>query len=365
MYGAERTLCNLFEHASGCDFTLALFSPEGSDSGPLKAAVTKTGAKILFLRAGLRATVASIFRLLGHVRHHRPDVLHAHGYKGLAAGVIVATCFGLPLVYTQHGFIRTSRKLLLYTKIDMFLCSLKRVFKIICVSEGIRDEYRKAGIAENKLLFIPNAVPLPPKKAATKQIQTEEHDTTCLAVCRLSSEKGPDILLEAFALALRRHAAIRLWIAGDGPMREDLQARAEVLGISNRVHFWGYVEDIGELLETADIFVLPSLTEGTPMALLEAMAHELPAVCTSVGEVPRIINDSCGILVSPGSVEKLADSLSSLLSAPSAVRQSMGQAARSIVEESFSITRHSKQITDIYTQAVGHNRATATPGCGR
>ena len=101
------------------------------------------------------------------------------------------------------------------------------------------------------------------------------------------------------------------------------------------------------------------------MALLEAMAHELPAVCTSVGEVPRIINDSCGILVSPGSVEKLADSLSSLLSAPSAVRQSMGQAARSIVEESFSITRHSKQITDIYTQAVGHNRATATPGCGR
>ena len=365
LYGAERTLCNLFEHASGCDFTLALFSSAGSDHEPLRTAVTKTGAKILFLRAGLRATVASIFRLLCHVRRERPDILHAHGYKGLAAGIIVAACFGLPLVYTQHGFIRTSRKLRFYTKIDLLLCSLNRVFKIICVSDEIRKTYRKAGIADSKLMFIPNAVPLPEIKAATTQQNASEHETVCLAVCRLSTEKGPDILLEAFALAQRRHAAIRLWFAGDGPMRAALVARAEALGISSRVRFWGYVDTIGDLFESADIFVLPSLTEGTPMALLEAMAHELPCVCTTVGEVPRIVNASCGVLVPPGSAEKLADGLNSLLAASAAVRRTMGQAARSVVVESFSITKHSQLITGIYTQAVTHNRAAQMPNCGR
>ena len=292
-------------------------------------------------------------------------MLHAHGYKGLAAGIIVAACFGLPLVYTQHGFIRTSRKLRFYTKIDLLLCSLSSVFKIICVSDEIRNTYRKAGIADSKLMFIPNAVPLPEIKADTPQQNTGERETICLAVCRLSTEKGPDILLEAFALALRRHNAIRLWFAGDGPMRTALAARAEALGISSRVHFWGYVDTIGDLLESADIFVLPSLTEGTPMALLEAMAYELPCVCTSVGEVPHIVNASCGVLVPPGSAEKLADGLNNLLAVPAAVRRTMGQAARSVVVESFSITKHSQLITDIYTQAVIHNRAAQMPSCGR
>lgn len=365
LYGAERTLCNLFEHARGCDFTLALFSSAGSDNATLRSAVAKSGAKILLLRAGLRATIASTFHLLCHVRRERPDVLHAHGYKGLAAGIIVAACFGLPLVYTQHGFIRTSRKLRFYTKVDMLLCSLHRVFKIICVSEQIRNEYRKAGIDDSKLLFTPNAVPLPDKRAATPQPNKAEHDTTCLAVCRLSTEKGPDILLEAFALALRNHASTRLWFAGDGPMRAALMARAEALGITNRVHFWGHVDNVGDLLEAADIFVLPSLTEGTPMALLEAMAHELPSVCTSVGEVPRIVNASCGLLVPPGSAEELAEGLSNLLAAPSAVRRGMGQTARGVVAESYSITKHCQLITDIYAQAVAHNRAAQMPAGGR
>lgn len=350
LYGAERTLCNLFAHPADCEFSLAVFGSDSNAHAPFVEAAARAGARVVTLRAGLRASFAAVIRLLAHVRRERPHILHAHGYKGLAAGYIAAACLGLPLVYTQHGFILTSRKLRCYTRIDELLCARRRVSRVICVSEGIREAYLRAGVPEGKLVLLPNAVPLPARGAGQRRA-ARTGGPACLAVCRLSHEKGPDILLEAFALTARRRAGCTLLIAGDGPMRPTLEARIRELGLEGRVRLAGYATDVRGLMAAADIFVLPSLTEGTPMALLEAMGMELPVLCTSVGEVPRIVSPASGVLVPPGSATALARGLEQLLDAGPAARLGMGLAGREHVERCRAMANHVAALLRIYAGA--------------
>ena len=125
-------------------------------------------------------------------------------------------------------------------------------------------------------------------------------------VARLSPEKGIDRLLEAFAGVLRQVPYARLAIAGDGPARGQLEARAHELTLGGAVEFLGYREDVSPVLGSLDLFVLPSLTEGIPLALLEAMAAGLPVIATAVGGVPEVVEDgTSGMLVPPGDAAAL------------------------------------------------------------
>lgn len=354
LYGAERTLCNLFAEnqkaSAPLNFSLALFCPEHG-SPEFADAVAQCGVAILSLKAGLRESPKAFRKVLQHLKTVRPDLLHAHGYKGLAAGVAAAKLLGLPLVYTQHGFIQNTRKQRLYTWLDRRLCRLALVRQVICVSATIRDSYRKAGVAEERLLLLPNAVPVPELK---ERGETAPGPLVILALGRLSREKGPDILLESFAAVAAERQDCILKLAGDGPMRQELEARTQALGLSGRVQFLGFCSQTAELLDQADIYVLPSLTEGMPMALLEAMSHALPSVCTRVGEVPRILEQSKGgILVDAGSAHAFTAGLKSLLEMDVQARCNMGLAARAFVADTCSMSRYLARLTRIYQQAVG------------
>jgi len=142
-------------------------------------------------------------------------------------------------------------------------------------------------------------------------------DRLLLAVGNLYPVKGHRVLLAALAILRDRHPGVHVALAGRGELADELEAQARQEGLAARVHFLGLRSDIPNLLAGADIFVMPSLSEGLPLALLEAMFAGRPIVATRVGEVPTALGDGdAGLLVVPGDPAALATALDHLLSNP-------------------------------------------------
>lgn len=157
-------------------------------------------------------------------------------------------------------------------------------------------------------------------------------------VARLGQQKGHDILLEAFAAARRLGTpAMRLELAGDGPFRARLEARARHLGLADVVRFHGECADVAGLLRRVDLFVLASLQEGRPTSIMEAMASGLPVVATDVGAVAGLVqHGSHGLLVPPGQAAALAEAIAALARDP-ARRRAMGEAGRRFAVDHCSL----------------------------
>ncbi len=168
------------------------------------------------------------------------------------------------------------------------------------------------------------------------------------AACRLVDIKGLSDLIRAIALLSMEFPNLHLEIAGDGPELGNLQEEARCLGLSGRIRFLGWQRDLGPIFRSWDIFAMPSLTEGFPMAALEAMAQGLPIVATNVGGLPELVEDGrTGYLVPPSNVEALAKGLRTLILDPKR-RQEMGAAGGRRSREHFSVDRMVAQTAEIY-----------------
>ena len=145
---------------------------------------------------------------------------------------------------------------------------------------------------------------------------------------------------------------MKVLIVGDGSIRQDLIAQTQDLGISDNVVFLGHREDTDKLLQAMDIFVLPSLSEGIPMALLEAMAASRPIVASRVGGIPEIIEDGVeGFLVEPMDVNGLAERCRRLIESPDVARK-MGEQGRKRVERDFSATAMADRVASVYKELL-------------
>lgn len=168
------------------------------------------------------------------------------------------------------------------------------------------------------------------------------------AACRLVDIKGLADLIEAMALLSPDFSNLRLEIAGEGPERENLEEQARRLGLMQRIRFLGWQREMGPVFRSWDIFAMPSLTEGFPMAALEAMAQGLPVVATSVGGLPELVEEGAtGYLVPPSDAEALARGLRTLI-VDTKRRQEMGMAGCRRAHEQFSVDRMVAQVAAIY-----------------
>ena len=175
---------------------------------------------------------------------------------------------------------------------------------------------------------------------------------SAVTIARLSPEKDIDSLLRAVAIIRETFPSFRLEIAGDGACMADLQATARELGVEDHALFLGQVRDVRALLEGASLFVLPSLTEGVSLTLLEAMACGLPVVATRVGGTPEVVVDGeTGLLVSPTSPAELAQAILNLLQDPERSRQ-MGVKARQRIEQYFDIRHMVSKYEAIYLARI-------------
>jgi glycosyltransferase involved in cell wall biosynthesis len=171
-------------------------------------------------------------------------------------------------------------------------------------------------------------------------------------VSRITPMKGVEYALHAVAKLADTHPGLRYLVVGDGDALEACQALARQLGITDRVIFAGYREEVGRYLAAMDLFLFPSLKEAMGIALVEAMALGLPIVATDVGGIPEVIDTSCGIMVKPRSAEALADATAELLAAPDRM-SALGRRALERQRTMFSPETMERDTEKIYRQLIG------------
>ena len=284
-------------------------------------------------------------RVLRVVRQARPTVLHTHLVHADAYGLPAGKLARVPvLASTKHGFnaFREGRAFAFGDRALGRLADLNIVIsaglvRYLAETEGFdasRFEVVHYGVAAGSE---PSAPPTGPR---------------FLCVGRLIPIKGHELLLRAFAEARRDPLALELELAGEGPLRTELEALAVQLGVGDAVRFVGRVSPIAPAYERAAVVVVPSLGEGFGMVALEAAERGRAVIASSVGGLPEIVDDgNTGILVPSGDVSALAAAIVDLAAQPERAA-AMGRAARERALREFSLDRCADRIDELYRAAL-------------
>ncbi len=233
------------------------------------------------------------------------------------------------MVSTVHGLTGGTVRHRGYER--LMIAALRRYDGVVAVSGPIAQSLRARGVPSQRLAVITNAwqaSAAPVAREEARQLLGLPADGFALGwVGRFVPEKGPDVLAGALrALPDRDWMAV---LAGDGPQWQDVRASLDQAGLAQRVLMPGAIADVARLLKAFDLFVLSSRTEGTPIALLEAMAAGVPVVATAVGGVPDVVGDSEALLIPPDAPAALAQAIDAVWRDPVAAgRRALGAHAR-------------------------------------
>lgn len=261
-------------------------------------------------------------------RRLHPDVVHTHGYR---ADVLHGRRNGAPVATTVHGFTGGGARNRVYERLQRL--AFRRFDAVVAVSAPLAERIR-AAVPGGRVRTIPNAWtptgPPLPREEARAWLGIGVDEFVAGWVGRLSREKGPDVLLDALA----RVPGVRASFVGDGPRAAALRSRARRLRVADRVRWHGVVPGAAALYAAFDVFVLSSRTEGTPMALFEAMAAGVPVIATRVGGVPDVVGPLEARLVPPDDPRELAAALTAVRDSPTASR-TRADAARRRLHSAF------------------------------
>jgi glycosyltransferase involved in cell wall biosynthesis/protein-tyrosine-phosphatase len=334
---------------------IAVLLNEGRLAGELR----QLGVHVVIVDENRNSSLRILASLVRFLRDHDVDIVHTHRCKDTVLGTIAAKVAGVPHVArTVHGLrepLRTWQwaKYCAYEALDKatlwFFAD-----RIIAVSWRMAETLRRAGYKWSAITHIHNGLDLRRVKPARSrhEVRSElgiDPDAVLIGtVGRLSPVKGHADLLRAARVILQKERAARFLIVGGGPLRDELVALADELGVKRECVFAGARADVYDLISAMDIFVLPSLDEGIPMALLEAMALGSPVVATRVGGVPEVIqHGETGLLVAPRDEHALAEACLELAFAPDRA-QTLGARAKRVVEEEFSHEKNGQALVDMY-----------------
>lgn len=313
--GAEQVVAHLAEQAAAHGDAVVVFTPEAGE-GWLAARLRGTSVTVDPIPLGGPLSPVGIAALATALRRHRTELLHTHEFGQAFDGTCATRLVGIPHVITMHGGLygtaRWRRRLLL-----RLAAAWSGAFT--AVSSPLAEILRRAlGLATERVAVVPNGVPpVVPPAPEGGALELPPDARLLLAVGNLYPVKGHRYLIDALALLAERFPDLHLAIAGRGDERPALQAQAERLGLGARVHLLGLRPDIARLLTRADIVVHPSLAEGLPLAVLEAMFARRAIVASAVGEIPAALDQgTAGVLVPPADPAALASALATLLEDP-------------------------------------------------
>jgi glycosyltransferase involved in cell wall biosynthesis len=288
-------------------------------------------------------------------RKHRIDAVHSHEFTMAVYGAAASRILGLPHVVTMHGGLTVCKVLRRRVALRWAMRSSDHT---VMVSRATRHQFaHDLGIDESRLAVIPNGVPVQHGDAVRvrKEFGVGEHDCVLLAVGTLETHKGHRVLLDAL-MRLDRIGARAPWkliIAGGrgGDQHQALLNHLDEAGFGDRVRIVLNRDDIPDLLALADVFVMPSLWEGLPMALLEAMLAGKAIIASATAGIPEAITDGRdGILVAPDDVIALADALRQVVANPQR-RADLGAAALLRAEKDFTVHVMAERYEQLYFHA--------------
>ena len=317
----------------------------------------------------------AFLQLVRTIYREAPDVVHTHTAKAGTLGRLAALCFNLTrprrrrcvVIHTFHGHVlsgyfgRTGS--LLARVAERALATVSD--RIVAISPRQRDDLvRRFGVAKpDQTAVVPLGLDIRPLLELPMdapnlrlQLRIGDGDVVVGFVGRFVPIKNLTLLVRAFAAAAQAVPGLWLVLAGDGPTRDELESLTRACGIAERVRFIGWTEELGALYATFDICALSSVNEGTPVAIIEAMAAARAVVATAVGGVPDIVDDGrTGILVASGDAKALGDAIVRL-AVNRDERRAMGAAARRSAAARFSSERLVNDIDRVYFEALASKR---------
>lgn len=356
--------------------------------------------------------VIACLKLRSLIRAIQPDICHFHGFKAAAVGrVAVAAMNGPQVVYTVHNsvlsrsnahflpassstaarsssshpagrrsfalkgrfhFSKLQRKMCLYTEHAL----AEFTHRVIAVSKDIYQEYSAIpSLGQEKTRYIPNGIdlkrfcmttPFESRRCedAKKDLGCETEIPVVGLVSRLIPDKGVKTFLLAVASLRRMGLTPQVLIAGDGPSRSELEALAKELGLFGQVRFLGFIDDMVSFYAALDVFVLSSFSEGTPLALIEAMAVGVPVVATRTGGVEEIVaargggaeeadTPDAGRLVAPGDADAMAACIRDTILYPEKSRI-LADKAKLYVKENFSLEEMVRKTEEVYEEVLAY-----------
>lgn len=293
-------------------------------------------------------------------RQHEITLLHAHGYEANYLVAVMRAALRrwrqLPFVVTAHGWIETTPRLRLHSRLDRYCGRLAHV-RIASAARHAPGLHAGRGV----VMVVRNGVPAPHderletlragRRAIREALGVPPQATIIGSVGRLSPEKRVDLVLAAAHRLAPDRPGIHVLIVGGGDQRAELEALAQRLRLGGRVTFTGLVPEVTSALIAMDVLVQPSDTEGTPRSVLEAMAHRLPVVATDVGDVAELLDQGrCGELVPPGDAGLLAQAVERLLADPARARN-LTECARSRYQDRYTIEAMRRRVDEAYQTA--------------
>ena len=364
-YGAENMLLNLCageeRDRAGCRNTLALFYNLRQPSLELYQRARRSGLSVRMVRCRGRADWRALREIRQCIRADSADLVHTHGYKADLYGYLAAHREGKPVIATCHNWVGGTAALGIYNRLDRMV--LRKFSAIAAVSGDVAQSLLASGIAAGRIRTIANGIRVEAfagaQPASFPGIQVSCGKLIGM-VARLDFQKGFEYLLLAVRELSRSFAGIKVMIAGEGPDRAAIQSMVRNFGLQSQVLLVGKRNDMPAVYAAMDIFVLPSLNEGLPMTVLEAMASARPVIATRVGAVPSVVRDGeTGLLVEPRDVAGLAKAISKLLADPDLGRR-LGARAREWVRQNYTSDAMAQKYQQMYEEVLaGVNNASA------
>ncbi len=287
------------------------------------------------------ALAIGLFRLWGLLRRGHFDVIETFTYDSNLLALPLAWLAGVRVrIATHHGIIEGFPRWI--ERLHAGLTNLGIASVLVSVSDKTREQAALAGTNPGRIRVIPNGIPPVVKEIVNRselrrEVGMESNGVLLISVGRLVYQKGHEFLIRALPAVLRQFPNTRVCICGEGRLRRQLETEITELKLSDKIRLMGNRNDVAQLLECADIFVLPSRWEGLPVALLEAMGTGLSVVATRVEGVEEVVQDDVqGLLVPPEDSDALAAALVQLISSPE-LRRRMGEAATRRIAGSYTI----------------------------
>lgn len=312
--------------------------------------------------------IGSWRRLRDFAASRQFDIVHGHDHKTDLLAWLLARRLPIVPMATSHGWSGYSwKERLIYYPADIKV--IARFPAVIAVSSKIRDRLVEKGVPADRISVILNAIdPVTFQRRRSEEAAAREAlgfpaGTLVIgAVGRLEQVKRFDHLIEAFARVAPHFGHARLAIAGEGTLRQALEAQAAALGVGDRCHWLGHHTDVIRLHHAFDLFVQSSESEGTPNAVLEAMAMETPVVATDVGGTRELAwPDQHALIVPRHDPAALATAITHVLAEPEAARQ-RAEAARQRVVDVLSFDARTRRLEDIYTRLAAPALANRSVG---
>lgn len=340
--------------------TFLTFERHAEDSGApneFVLAARRANIEVDVIPEKRRFDLSVIPALRTAIEHRQPDLITTHSVKSHFLLWRSGLSKKYPWLAFHHGYTTTDRKMRLYNRLDRW--SLPKADRVVTVCHAFAHNLSAiTNIPVDRILVQHNAV-RPKQAASADSVQTLREklglaadERVILSVGRLSQEKAHADLIAAFAQLSKTNPNLKLVIAGDGPERSPLESLSRQIGDGERIVFAGQVSDVQPFYGLADIFVLPSHREGSPNALLEAMAAGVPVVATTVGGVPEIVTDGeNALLVPPHDISAMAQAVARVLSDIN-LSSRLSNAGEMIVKRDHTPARYVQSLAEIFHRTI-------------